>query len=376
MDFKQVAKDFPIKQKMIYLNNASIGACSNRVKNAVDDFLTQVVESGRNNYPTWCKIAENEVKADIGKLLGAQKDEIAFIKNTTEGLVFVANGVDWKPGDNMLIAEMEYPSNVYCWLNLKRLGVEIRWIKNRGGKIAIDDVVALVDSRTRVISLSGVQFSNGFKLDLERVGDICKKNNVIFNLDMIQWWGAVDFDASKYNIDFASGGGHKWLLGPIGTGIFYCRRSSLEKIRVSSLGYHSIDKSEDHLDYDLTAFRPGAARFEEALVNFPGIWGLHAAVKTMLDLGMKNVEAHITKLDELAIDGLKKKGYKIISHRDPSERSGILSFNHPTVAPEQIVDRLQKANVHLAIRASGLRISPSIFNDEHDIAALIAALPQ
>ena len=259
-------------------------------------------------------------------------------------------------------------------MDLQRLGVELRWVKNRQGRILVDDIEPLVDGRTRVVSLSGVQFSNGFRLDLERLSHFCRKRGALLNLDMIHWIGALELDLSKWPIDFLSAGGHKWLLGPIGTGIFFCRRSSMDRLRVTNWGYHTVDKSEDHLDYDMTP-RPTAGRFEEALVNFPGIWGLHASVRMFLSLGMANVQRHILALGSLAIEKLQGKGYQITSSTQPEERSGNVCFRHPTASMEEVESRLKAANIFIAVRPGGLRISPSVYNDASDIEALVEALP-
>jgi selenocysteine lyase/cysteine desulfurase len=341
---------------------------------AVNDILEDVRDHGRTHYPQWCRFADNVIKGDIARLIGAEASEIAFIKNTTEGLVFVANGIDWRAGDNVVLADIEYPSNVYCWMNLARRGVDIHWVQSRQGRVLLEDIADAIDAHTRIVSLSGVQFSNGFRVDLEALGELCRRKRVLLNLDMIQWAGALPIDVAAWPIDFFSAGSHKWLLGPIGSGFFYCRNSSLDRLHVSSVGYHTVAKSEDHLDYDLTP-RPGAGRFEEALVNFPGIWGMHAAVQTLLELGPENVARHILGLNELASEGLLGKGYEITSPMREAERSGILTFRHPTMSPELLEARLADAGIQAAVRPGGVRISPTIYNDEDDIHALLEALP-
>ena len=374
MNFRSIQKEFPIKEKMVYLNNASISPLSIRVIAAVNEFMNDVRDNGRIHYPDWCEYADNTVKDRIAKFIGADKSEIAFVKNTTEGISIVANGIEWKEGDIVIIADIEYPSNVYCWMNLKKRGVNIRWIKTKLGRILVEDIESLIDERTRLVSLSGVQFSNGFRLDLERTSEICQEHGVLLNLDMIQYLGSLQIDLSICPIDFLSAGGHKWLLSPIGTGIFYCRKTSMHHLHPHNVGYHSVDKPEDHLDYDLT-FRPTAGRFEEALVNFPGIWGLNSAIGIFLELGMKNIEDHIQELISFAIEGLESKGYQIISSKENKERSGILAFRHPKISPEEISNRLEDANIHLAIRAAGLRISPSVYNDKDEIGLMLEVLP-
>lgn len=365
---------FPIKAKRCYLNNASIGALSLPVVGAVESFLANVRDNGRNDYPRWCDHADTAVKDRIAQLIGAQRSEIAFIKNTTEGLVAVANGLDWKHGDNLILPDIEYPSNVYCWMKLARRGVEIRWVKNREGRISIDDIRALIDSRTRLVSISAVQFSNGFRHDLEATATLCHEKGVLLNLDAIQWAGVLAIDVERLGVHFMSVGGHKWMLAPIGTGYFYCRRDALDLLDPPSVGYHSVGKHEAHMDYELT-YRPDAGRFEEALVNFPGIWGLDAAVRMQLQLTPAAIEGHILGLNEHAAEELRRRGYEIVSPFGPGERSGNLSFRHPTRPGEEIEARLKEAGVDLAIRGGRMRISPSYYNDVAEIDRFVAALP-
>lgn len=365
---------FPIKGRMTYLNNASIGPLSNAVVGAVNSFLEDVRDNGRKHYPDWCSTADNVVKPAIGSLIGADPSEIAFVKNTTEGLNIVANGLDWREGDNVVVADIEYPSNVYPWMNLARRGVAVKWLQTEEGRIAPDALRAAVDGRTRLVSLSAVQFSNGFRLDLPRASEICRERGVLLNLDAIQWIGALPLDLSRVQVDFLSSGGHKWLLGPIGTGFFYCRRGTLERLHPAVVGYHSVDKAEDHMDYDLT-FRENAGRFEEALVNFPGLWGLHRAVKAIVDLDPKRIAAHITRLLDRAAEGLTAKGYALLSPMGPEERSGILSFRHAAMPPDVICERLASAGIHVSVRGRGVRLSPTFYNDSDDIEALLDALP-
>lgn len=374
LDWSNVGQLFPIKQRRAYLNNASIGALSTPVIAAVDHFMADVRDNGRNNYPHWCRYAEDEIKARIGRLIGARGSEIAYVKNTTEGLVHVANGFPWREGDNVVLADIEYPSNVYCWMKLAAKGVSIRWVKNRNGRILVDDLRAVMDDRTRMVSLSAVQFSNGFRQDLEATANLCNERGVYLNLDAIQWTGVLALDVEKLGVHFLSAGGHKWMLAPIGTGFFYCRSSVLEVLDPPSVGYHSVDSTEDHMEYVLE-YRRSASRFEEALANFTGIWGLDAAVRIQLALTPERIESHILGLGDHAIEGLRRKGYEIVSSQWPGERSGNLSFRHASHDADQIAARLRTEGVDLAVRGGNLRISPSYYNDTGEIDRLLEALP-
>jgi selenocysteine lyase/cysteine desulfurase len=260
-------------------------------------------------------------------------------------------------------------------MNLKRRGVEIKWYEARGGRLCPEDLEPLIDRRTRLVTLSAVQFSNGFRQDLAATSEICAKRGVLLNLDAIQHVGALELDVGRYKLDYVSVGGHKWLLGPIGTGFFYCRADSMDRIHPASVGYHSVDKSEDHMDYDLT-FRKDAGRFEEALVNFPGVYGLDAALDLHLEIGPAAIERRIRVLGDHAIERLQSKGCRIVSSLDDSERSGIVSFVHPSVPADTLQRRLRDARVDVAVRDGRIRISPSFYNDEGEIDRLARELPE
>lgn len=374
LDWSNIGQAFPIKQRRAYLNNASIGALSLPVVAAVNRFMEDVRDNGRNAYPEWCRYAEETIKARIGRLIGAHRDEIAYVKNTTEGLVNVANGFPWRDGDNLILADIEYPSNVYCWMKLAARGVTIRWVKNRNGRILVDDIRKLMDDRTRLVSLSAVQFSNGFRQDLEATSNLCHERGVYLNLDAIQWAGSLELDVERLGVHFLAVGGHKWMLAPIGTGYFYCRKSVLGLLDPPSVGYHSVDSTEDHMHY-LLEYRPNAGRFEEALANFTGIWGLDAAVRIQLALTPARIESHILELTDYAAAALQRKGYQIVSSRAPGEASGNLSFKHGGHDAQDLAERLREAGVDLAVRGGNLRISPTYYNDSDEIDRLVEALP-
>lgn len=374
MDLRAVQEAFPIRARRVYLNNAAIAPASTPVIAAMNRFLADVRDHGDGHYLDWCRHADDVIKQKIAALIGAERSEIAFVKNTTEGVLLVANGLDWAPGDNVLVPDIEYPSNVYCWLNLRRRGVEIKWIPNRDGRILVEDIAALIDPRTRLVTLSAVQFSNGFRQDLMRTAELCRSRRVLLNLDAIQHVGALRLDVGTCPIDFLSVGGHKWLLGPIGTGFFYCRQAMLERLRPHNVGYHSVAKDADHLDYALV-FRQDAGRFEEALVNFPGIWGLEAAIDLIHDVGTARIEQHLLELTAQLIDGVLARGYAVLSSPREGERSGVVTFRHPTRGSEEIHQRLQAARIDVALCLGALRASPGVYNDRADVQALLDALP-
>jgi selenocysteine lyase/cysteine desulfurase len=375
LSLSTIRSAFPIAGKRAYLNNASIGPISEPVMTAVQAFLEDVRDHGRNNYPVWCDFAENNIKSHIGALIGASSHELAFVKNTTEGLVTVANGLDWRSGDTVVLPRIEYPSNVYCWMRLARYGVSIRWVDPIDGRFPISAFTNAFDASTRLVSVSAVQFSNGYRHDIAELADLCRRRRVLLNLDGIQYAGALRLDLTAIHVDFLSFGGHKWMLAPIGTGVFYCNERSLGMLSPPTMGYHTIAKSEAHLDYDIAALRPGAARFEAALENFPGLWGLDAAVKIQLGLGSRAIERHILELTKYATERLRSKGWRIVSPRDERECSGLLSFTADDIDVGALELRLRDAGVDIAVRDGRFRLSPSYYNDRSDIDRLVEALP-
>ena len=375
LELQAMREEFAIARTRSYLNNASIAPLSNPVLAAMQVFLHDVRDHGRNNYPNWCRYADQKIKGRLADLIGARgAEEIAFVKNTTEGLITVANGLDWREGDNVVLPDIEYPSNVYCWMRLAKRGVSISWAKSEGGRVTVESLARAINSRTRLVSVSAVQFSNGFRQDLAQTSALCAERKVLLNLDAIQWVGALDMDVRRYHVDFMSVGAHKWLLGPIGTGFLYCNRESLELLDPPNVGYHSVDKHEAHMDYELE-YRRNAGRFEEALVNFPGIWGLDAASRILLGLGTKPVEQYILGLVEYAAEALQGRGWQIVSPFEKPERSGLLSFRKEGLNMGEVSTRLERAGIDLAVRDGALRISPSYFNNRADIDRLARELP-
>ena len=218
--FESFHKEFPITEKYIYLDHAGVAPVSLRVKKAVEIFLSESTEGGAFHYPKWAQQIV-DVRRACGRLINAESDEIAFVKSTSHGLSIVAEGLDWNPGDNVLIYEKEFPSNIYPWMNLKRKGVEVRAVPSRDNRIFLEDIERLIDSRTRLVTISSVQFTNGFRINLKRLGALCRARNVLFCVDPIQSLGVFPMDVKAFNIDFLSADAHKWRLGPEGIGIFY-----------------------------------------------------------------------------------------------------------------------------------------------------------
>ena len=369
--FESFRREFPVTEKYIYLDHAGVSPLSLRVKNALETYLSEATEGGAFHYPQWARQIV-DIRKNSARLINASPDEIAFVKSTSHGLSIVANGLDWKAGDNVIIYEKEFPSNLYPWLNLKKRGVEVRIIPSRDGKILFDDLAGLMDPRTRLLAVSSVQFANGFRADLKRTGELCKSKNVLFCVDAIQSLGLIPMDVRKFHIDFLSADGHKWLLGPEGIGIFYCRKELAAQLDPPLVGWRSV---RNEFDFDHPDFRlkSDTSRFEEGSTNVLGVIGLGAAFELLFEVGIENIEARVLALGDVIIKEAGKRGYTLYTPGAREERGGNITFSggfDPVAAREA----LSKQGIMVNARGGGLRVSPHFYNTEREIARLFAAL--
>jgi len=364
-------QEFPVTQKYIYLDHSGVSPLPLRVKSAIETFLSEATQGGAFLYPKWLQQTA-EVRQSCARFVNAQVDEIAFVKNTSHGLSIVAQGLDWKPGDNVLIYEKEFPSNIYPWLNLQTKGVDVKIIPSRDGRIVIDDIEQLIDLRTRLLAVSSVQFANGFRIDLKKVGDLCRKKNILFCVDAIQSLGVIPMDVKECSIDFLSADGHKWLLGPEGIGIFYCRKELIEHIYPPLLGWKSVQNEFD-FDHPALSLKTNAQRFEEGSMNLLGVFGLGAAITLLSEIGIDAIEERVLGLGDVIIREAERKRCSLLTPKARKERGGNITiagnFN-----PAKTRDGLRERGIMVNARGGGLRISPHFYNTEEEIVTLFKAL--
>jgi selenocysteine lyase/cysteine desulfurase len=357
-------QEFPIVKTGIYLDHAGVAPIPVRVIREVDKFLAEAAEKAIISYESWMERVEG-VRALSARLVGAEKDEIAFVKNTSHGISIVTGGLDWKEGDNVLVFEKEFPSNIYPWLDLKRKGVEVRFIPLREERIRLDDIENLMDRRTRLVSMSSVQSLNGFMIDLRKLGVLCRRKGVLFFVDAIQSLGVIPMDVREFGVDFLAADGHKWLLAPEGTGIFYCSMGRASELRPNLIGWKSVKSDYDFENIDFT-LKENALRFEEGSFNVMGIRALGAALDLLFEIGIENVGARVQDLGDLIMDEAGKRGFRLRTLRDRSERGGIVSFSGD-FDPVDLKNKLRESNIVVNNRGGALRIAPHFYNTEEEI---------
>ena len=367
--------EFPVTKTSIYMNHAGVAPLSRRVQDAMVAFIEDATVNGAVNAEEWAETAE-VCRAAAAQLINAATTEIAFMKNTTQGILIAANGIDWREGDNVVTTAVEFPANVYPWWCLKeRYGVETRMVPERDGCIHLEDIAAAIDKRTRVITISHVEFASGYRNDIQAIGTLCREQDIWFVVDAIQSLGAIEVDVKASQIDILAADGHKWLLAPEGAAIFYCADEKRERLINTNVGWASVVNPRDFLNYDLT-LKPDATRFEEGSYNSVGLYGLNAAIELIREVGIANIEARILDLTARLITGLETKGYRIITPKIEAARAGIVIFEstkHTT--PAEIYAALLEQHIITAERGSGVRISPHFYNTEVEIERLLDVLP-
>jgi cysteine desulfurase/selenocysteine lyase len=371
LDWAALREELPITRHWAFFDHAAVAPLTARGQQAMQEWAADLTDNGDVFHGRWMKRIE-EVRGLFGRLLHADPLDIAFVKNTSEGIGIVAEGFPWQAGDNVVTAEEEYPANLYPWMNLASRGVEVRRVPSRGGRILIDDVRAAMDGRTRIVSLSWVEYASGYRNDLDRIGSLCRERGVLFFVDAIQGLGVFPLDVERSPIDFLAADGHKWLLGPEGAGILYVRRELVERLRPIGIGWNSVVGALDfsHIDFTL---KPHAGRWESGSLNVPGILALGASVELLLRIGSDTIAGRVLELtDHLCrrLDGLTQ--VSVFSSRQAGEGSGIVSLVVPS--PVEIKALCKSHQIVVNQRAGRLRVSPHFYNSLEEIDKLVELL--
>lgn len=373
MNVKEIRAEMPVTRHYNFLDHAAVAPLSRRAGAAMQRFIE---EAENHAYARSGLYPESKrVRVLAGRLLNCHADEVTFVKNTSEGLSYVANGLSWSKGDNVVTAGCEFPANVYPWMNLRSAGVRLKMAPEDKGRVPLERLVELIDDRTRVVTVSAVQFASGYRSDLARLGSVCQERGVLFCVDAIQALGCMPIDVRAMKIDFLSADGHKWLLGPEGAGLFYCRHELLGLLRPSNVGWLGVKDPMNFCDYRLE-FRDDARRFDGGSYNLVGIWGLGASIEWLLEIGVDKVWERVQSLTARLAAGVQAKGYRLVSSREPGESSGIVAFVSSVHDHARIASHLrQEYRTVIAAREGRLRASPHFYNSEEEIDQLIEHLP-
>jgi selenocysteine lyase/cysteine desulfurase len=373
-----IRKLFPVTQKYIYMNHAAVAPLSTRVRDAMTGLAADVTEHGAVHYDDWLETYER-ARTSAAQLVNARPHEIAFMRNTSDAICAVANGIDWREGDNLVTCNVEFPSNIYPWLRLSQeRHLEIKFVEERNGRIENAELLSNVDERTRVVTISWVQFASGYRSDLAAIGRFCRERNIIFVVDAIQGLGGLKLDVERDYVDAFAADAHKYLIGPEGIALLYISDRVIDRIRPTVVGWTSVKNYESFahgpLNYRLD-YREGSLRFECGTLNTAGVYGLGAAVELMLEVGADAIERHLIDLTDYLAKRLADKRYRVVSSRAPGESSGIVAVTHDAHTASSLYHVLRDRSIITAHRMGRLRISPHFYNTRDEVNALVEALP-
>jgi cysteine desulfurase / selenocysteine lyase len=371
MTIKEARELFPyIKTGKIYFNHASTGPVSTRVLSAVNGHLLNASTHKIDDFPTIISTVE-ETKKELGAYLNCRPERIAFLDNTTNGINVIANSIEWKRGDRILLNDAEFPANVYPFMNLKKKGVEIDFVKSINGAASAEQIIDAVTDSTRLISISFVQFLSGYRVDLGKIGRVCREKNIIFSVDAIQGMGALRIDVEQDKVDFISSGTQKWMLGFQGMSFIYVSEELQKKMSPAYMGWLSVKDAWNLLDFNLEP-KDSAELFQTGTINTLGVFALNASLKLFKEFGYDNVEKNVLDNSEYLIHHLKRVGVIPMNDVKRENLSGIVTFKHSGI--QAVYERLVEENIICAVREDALRIAPHFYNTEEDIDKLILVL--
>lgn len=365
--------EFPQETSLVYLNHAAVAPWPARTRDVIRQFAEENARWGATHYGQWLA-EETQLRERFATLLNAPAaDDIALVKNTSEGLSMVAHGLPWQAGENVVISDEEFPSNRIVWESLVSRGVTVRQVSLRG----LDpeaDLIAAFDRNTRLLAISSVQFGTGRRLDLSRLGAACKQRAVRFCVDAIQSVGALVTDVQAIGADFLVADAHKWLLGPEGMAVFYCSAESRDRLALYEYGWHMVETQGDfdRADWSVAA---SARRFECGSPNMLGIFATNASVSLLLDIGMQEIERRVLENARLLLDALRKiPGIELITPAQPERYAGIVTFRPSDVSPASAMSQLREQNIICACRGGGIRFSPHFYTDHRRLERAVAAV--
>ena len=363
----------PVTAKWIYLDHAAVAPLPGPTAEAIAAFGQSAAAEGDAVWPQW-QARYEQVRKTAAGLFGAMPHELAFVPSTTFGIGLVAEGFPWKAGDNVVTFENEFPSNLYPWMNLASRGVETRRVPVVDGRPDLNRLASACDERTRIVTVSWIGYSSGWRLDPKELADLAHSAGALLFLDAIQGLGVFPMDVKEAGVDFFAADGHKWMMGPEGAGVFYCREEHLDTLRPVMIGWNSVQGRYDFGGVELK-FRREAARYEGGSPGHLGVHALGASLDLLAEFGLSAshsaVADRVVEITGLFASKLVAGGAEIVSPRHSGHESGILVFKLPGQSPEEIRSRCLDAGIVLSCRGGGVRVSPHAYISEDDVDRLV-----
>ncbi len=363
-------REFPVRKNLVYLNHAALAPVPARVARAIESHNADAMTFGAFHWKQWSR-RYDETREKAARFIGAEPSQIAFLPSTSHALNLVASGISWRTGDTVLGDDLEFPANVYPWMNLTDKGVEYRIVPSRDGAVAAESFLDRLDPTTRVLAVSWVAFHNGFVYPLAELGKACEERNILFVVDAIQGLGTMPIDVKALRIDVLAADGHKFLYGSEACAIFYFSEKAKRRIGTPWAGWWNVPWKESQLDYR-TNFFEGGRRFEPGSLPTAQVFGLATSLDLLTEIGIETAERRIGRLTSRLRAGLAEQGWTITT--PAGSRSAILSAVPPGGNARAAVAKLEKDGIITAAREGAVRFSPHVGNDESEIERVLEAL--
>jgi selenocysteine lyase/cysteine desulfurase len=367
--WERYAGQFPVRENLIYLNHAAVAPLPKRTADAIRHLADDCLHWGSYHYSEWLDTYEG-IRRSAARLIHATPEEIALVKNTSEGIATIAMGLDWKPGDRIVGFTEEFPANLYPWKRLEAKGVSVTWL-------SIYDPLERIEEATRgarLLAISFVNFLSGYRAPIQAIGEICRRNHCIYFVDAIQGLGAFPVDVEACHIDALAADGHKWLLGPEGCAILYIRRELQDRVEPVEFGWTNVASYADYASRDMT-LRKDAGRYECGTLNTVGCFGLKASLEFLLEVGPGQIAPVVQNFGNQIAAGVQAKGYEILGTRTPETGAGIVSFRKPGMDTAAVMRVLREHRIVVAPRAGWIRTSPHFYITPAEIDRMIEVLP-
>ncbi len=364
MGFENLApyrERFPAAENLIYLNHAAVAPLSRPAAEAMRWLAEDALNHGSAHYERWLD-AYAGLRRAAARLVNSEPEEIALMKNTSEGISTIANGIGWRAGDRIVAFKEEFPSNQYPWQRLESKGAAIEWLSVTDPL----DRIHQAAKNARLLAVSFVQYLSGYRANLVKIGEICRDCGAIFFVDAIQGLGAFPLDVRAAHIDALAADGHKWMCGPEGCAILYISRRLQEQVYPAEFGWLNVAGADKYGDRDMT-LRDDAGRYECGTLNTAGCFGLRAAIEFLLEIGVENIAPKVQALADRIDQIARAKGFETAVERKADTGAGIVSVRKEGVDPAALVEKLKEHRVQAAARAGWVRFSPHFYIEFEEI---------
>ncbi len=362
----------PVTQKWAYFDHAAVSPLPEPTRQVIREWADHFAENGVVDWNRWRERIE-PVRTLAAQRLNAQESEIALIRNTTEGISLVAEGFPWRPGDNVVVPDSEFPSNLYPWMNLSGRGVEVRQVSCPEGLIDPAQIRAACDSRTQVVAVSWVGYATGWRADLVSLSDVAHQHGALLFVDAIQGLGVLPLDVAQTPVDFLAADGHKWLMGPEGAGVLFVREEHRDRLRPLGIGWNSVVQAGDFTDKRLR-LKPDASRYEGGTHNMAGYVGLAASLRLTAPFSVEALADRLRDVTGRCCEQLERVGGRVVSVRDDAHWSGIIACEFSGQDSGLLRRACLRKNVVVNTRDGRLRVSPHLYTSEDDIERMAAAI--